>query len=147
MRYSLVVPSLVLLVACGHDEAVPPTTPAPAVTAESMPAAPAASSATPAPPAAPSASASPPVATSSKALPPVGAHCKADADCATVQLNLEGDLQCCTGCGTSTAGTKAWVASVKDACAQPPHKSCPALACVGGLLKAECKAGTCALKK
>jgi hypothetical protein len=64
-----------------------------------------------------------------------------------VQLNLEGDLQCCTGCGTSTAGTKAWVASVKEACAQPPHKMCPALACVGGLLKAECKAGTCTLKK
>jgi hypothetical protein len=64
-----------------------------------------------------------------------------------VQLNLEGDLQCCTGCGTSTAGTKAWVAKVNEACSAPPHKACPALACVGGPLKAECKAGSCTLKK
>jgi hypothetical protein len=79
----------------------------------------------------------------------VDAHCTADADCATTQLALEGDLQCCTGCGTSTAGTTSWVASVKQACNQmvsEKHKSCPALACVGGLLNAECKAGTCTLK-
>lgn len=77
----------------------------------------------------------------------VDAKCKVSADCATVQVNLDGDLQYCTGCATSTAGTKAWAGAVKTACAQGPHKMCPALACVGGALQAECKAETCTLKK
>lgn len=83
-------------------------------------------------------------------LPPVDVRCSADSDCATTQVVIEpGDGQCCVGCGTSTAGTKAWVAAVEATCPRilaEKHKTCAALRCVGGLLNAECKSGACVLK-
>jgi hypothetical protein len=54
------------------------------------------------------------------------------------------------GCGTSTAGTVAWVAEVKRACdamLRQQHKMCPMLRCISQITTSECKQGTCVLKK
>jgi len=86
---------------------------------------------------------------SSAKLPPVDAKCSTDADCAATVLATEGSSKCCVGCGTSTAGTKAWVKAFEAAC-KPFVESngihCPALACVGGRTLTSCVAGVCKLK-
>jgi hypothetical protein len=140
LRYTLV--AFVAVTACASDPppapAVPDPTPTPAPTATPTP------DATPTPgPTAPE--------SGSSALPPIDARCTKDTDCATTQLVLQsGASQCCTGCGTSTAGTVTWVSDVKRVCAallERERKMCPMLRCAGGLLLAECKQGTCVLKK
>lgn len=82
-------------------------------------------------------------------IPPVDARCSRDADCGVSFLTLApGPYQCCVGCGTSTAGTTAWVASVETTCkayVASEHVQCPALACPSGPLRSTCDHGTCKL--
>jgi hypothetical protein len=82
-------------------------------------------------------------------LPPVDARCSRDADCAVSFLTLTpGPYQCCIGCGTSTAGNKAWVAGVETACrayVASEHVQCPPLACPSGPMHSTCDHGTCKL--
>ena len=162
---TIFVLGLVALSACNRDEAPPPTAPpvttatatasatatatatatasaTATATATATMTATATASATPTP--TPSASAS-----ATSGLPALDAHCSVDADCGATTLVLEDTAtQCCTGCGTSTAGTTQWVASVAQACQQllrTKHKMCPMLRCVGGITRTACRAGTCVL--
>jgi hypothetical protein len=82
-------------------------------------------------------------------IPPVDARCSRDSDCGVSFLTLApGPFQCCIGCGTSTAGNTAWVASLEATCrayVASEHVQCPSLACPSGPLHSTCDHGTCKL--
>jgi hypothetical protein len=87
--------------------------------------------------------------TSTPVVPPLDAHCVEDSDCAVTFVSLSGPSLCCVGCGTSTAGNKAWVKKVAETCPDVlanEHRTCPALACPSGRTRTECKASTCVLE-
>jgi hypothetical protein len=80
-------------------------------------------------------------------LPPIDTRCAADADCGVTFLSLDpGPYQCCTACGTSTAGNKSWVTSVDAACRVViARERCPVLACPSGPRLTTCDRGMCKL--
>lgn len=83
------------------------------------------------------------------ALPAVDARCSVDTDCAATMLDTTGPNTCCSGCGTSTAGNKAWVRSFEASCPawlSAMGRTCPARACVGGRLTTACDAGRCVIR-
>jgi hypothetical protein len=137
------VPLLSFVAACTPDPPPAPTAPTSA-TREATPAAPPTASpdATPDPP---------PTHVQASALPPLDARCTSDSDCAVTPVVLEsGATQCCNGCAQTTAGSVAWVAEVSRACEKlkrEQHKMCPMRACPGNIRNAECKQGTCVLKR
>ena len=91
----------------------------------------------------PSAPASPPTGAP---LPAVDARCASDADCGVTLVALEGDERCCYACGQSTAGNRAWLASLDRACRQvlaDEKRTCAGRRCRSGPTRATCERGSC----
>jgi len=95
------------------------------------------------------AEASPSDAQLAPSLPALDTHCSVDADCAATPVEISGPSTCCVGCGTSTAGNKAWVSQMNATCPvwlKAMSRTCPAVACVGGRTATECKSAKCVLR-
>jgi hypothetical protein len=79
-----------------------------------------------------------------KSLPKQADACKRDEDCAATNLALGGELTCCAVC-KPTAGTKAWVKRVEQACVQKQKAGSRPRCAPSDCAKpdSECHAGKC----
>jgi hypothetical protein len=78
-------------------------------------------------------------------LSPRESACVTSEDCAVLHEALDGSFPCCQGCGTESAGSRAWVERVHAQCEVflGPASNCPPLACPTGPQHAVCTEGQC----
>jgi hypothetical protein len=79
------------------------------------------------------------------ALPRIELGCTADADCAIMNLRIDGEQACCPVCGLTTAGRADWVRAIREVCAARSDWTvrCVPLACPVGVDHAVCKDQRC----